>query len=339
MEPVGKDLHSGIQSEFLKRIRELKGKTDSLSTPVFDKQTANEVLSKWTDSLKNLTVIRNMPYVKADRAGDSWVFKLNDGKIIRPRVLIAAGDRKLMERLAIKVADSTQEMPLDYAGTSYRTSVASGKHVGGHGTATVFSLYSLLIADQENLIWLSPKENMLSGQAAGATAAYAAFYGTKTSASNLNAIQGELIHYKLALMPFADVSPDDPNWKAIQFVGLTGVMKAEIQEQKACFLPGKMVTIAEIKQPLKAFYSKAQLWFDDHAEGNLSLKLAIDLVCYVGNKSPESTLKAIEKNWKTGYKLSSDFDLEKVLTRREFALLLHDYLPPFNVNVDKRVKW
>jgi len=335
IDPLTTDLHSGIQAEFINRLRLMKGENDNPAIPAFDKQTASEVLSKWTDTLKNLTVIRNTPYTKADRAGNNWIFKLYDGKTIRASVLILAGDGQLLQRLKINTPVAIPETALDYTQTLYRTSVASGKQLHGGGTASVFSLYSLLIGNQENLIWLPPQEGMLIGQAAGATAAYAAFFGKKTSQSNLKTIQGELLNYKLALMPFADIGQNDPNWKAIQFVGLTGVIKADVKDGIATFLPDNSISLAEIKQPLKDFYYKAQLWFDDHQETDLSLKLAIDLVSYVGNKSPESVTRELEKKWKTTYKLNSDFLLEKIVTRREFALLLQDYLPPFHVNVDK----
>lgn len=333
--PLTADLHSGIQAEFIKRLQLKKGTGDSLTIPAFDKQMANEVLGKWTDTLKNLTVIKNTPYTKADRAGNNWFFKLSDGKTIRASVLILTGEESLLQRLNIPAPEAIKETALDYAQTRYRTSIASGKQLHGGGTASFFSLYNLLIDKQENLIWLPWQEAMLLGQAAGATGAYAAFFNKKTSESNLKAIQGELLNYKLALMPFADIVQSDPNWKAIQFVGLTGVIKADVKNGAARFLPDNPVSLAEIKQPLKDFYYKAQIWFDDHQEADLSLKLAIDLVCYVGNKSPESVPRELQKKWKTTYKLNSDYDLERTVTRREFALILQDYLPPFNVNVDK----
>jgi len=326
VNPIGGDLNSGIQAEFLRRLNNSQ-----------DKQIANEVLTKWTDTLKNLTVIKNALWVKADRSGSSWSFKLNDGQTIKARILINAGDVKLQNALKIDNLPTSHEIPLNYDATLYRTSVAAGKQVKGT-TATVFSMYNFFIPEQENLLWLKGDESMLIGQAAGATAAYAGFFGVKTSEVNLKAIQGELINYKLALMPFADVKHDDPNWKAIQFVGVTGIIKGNIQNTKVEFSPNSLVTIDDIKQPIKDFYYKAQIWFDDYKGSTLTLKAAIELICYVGQKSRESTPKEIEKKWKATYKLDSDFDLNKQINRRELAVILHDYMPPFNVNVDKNGK-
>ena len=70
----------------------------------------------------------------------------------------------------------------------------------------------------------------------------------------------------------------------------------------------------------------------------MTLSSTLDMICYVGNKSPENTRKEVEKKWKTGYNFKSDFDLNKVINRREFAALLQDYMPPFNVNIDNKGK-
>lgn len=337
INPIGNDFNSGIQADFFKKINIAKGIKDSLAISSFDKKLANEVLTKWTDSLKNLTVIRNVMWTKADRSGNNWSFKLSDGQTIKPLVLIVAGDTKLQSALGIKKLPTIYETPLNYANPVYRTSVSSGKLINGNNTS-VFSMYNLFVPDQENLIWLKVDEGMLIGQAAGATAAYAGFYGTKLSEVKLKATQGELINYKLAVMPFVDIVSNDPNWKAIQFVGVTGVIKGEAAKHGLLFMPDQSVTIEEIKQPFKDLYYKAQIWFDDHKETDLTLQLAIDMICYVGQKSPENLPKEIEKKWKTSYKFNSTFDLGKKITRREFAAILQDYMPPFNVNVDKNGK-
>ena len=70
----------------------------------------------------------------------------------------------------------------------------------------------------------------------------------------------------------------------------------------------------------------------------MTLSSTLDLICYVGNKSPENTKKEVEKKWKTNYKFESEFELNKQINRQEFATLLQDYLPPFNVNIDNRGK-
>jgi hypothetical protein len=332
INPVSNDINSGLQADFLEKIKQ----QDSTATRSFTKNMANEVLKKWTDSTKNLTVIKEILWVKAARAGKNWSFKLSNGSTLNAKVLVNVADSKLNDALKITVPKNNW-VKLDYATTIYRTSVASGKFTET-SHANLFSMYDLFVPLQENLVWISDFNSMLIGQGAGATAAYAAFFKTKTSLANLKTIQGELLNYKLNLVPFEDVKNDDPNWKAIQMVGLTGVLKGDVKTDKVLFAPEKEVSASEIKQPLKDFFYKAQIWFDDHEDSTMTLSSTLDLICYVGNKSPENTKKEVEKKWKTTYRFASNFELTKLINRREFAVLLQDYLPPFNVNVDNKGK-
>lgn len=328
------DFSSGIQAELLTEIKKQSGINDSLNLATIDKHLANKVLSQLTDTIKNLAIIRDLNWVRAARSGKNWNFRLSNRQTIRPKVLVLAGDARLKESLMLKEVSPAQASPLDYSQTLYRTSIAAGTFLN-KTTSTIVSLYSFLTPSQENLILLRENESMLIGQAAGAIAAYAGFFGANTSSANLKIIQGELINYKLAVMPFTDIRSDDPNWKAIQMLGLSGVIKAENIEHSTHFSALNPVSTEEIKQPLKDFFYKAQIWFDDYKAETMTVESTISLICYVGNKSAESTLKEIEKKWKSSYKFTRNFDLKSTINRREFAVLLQDYMPPFNVNVDK----
>ena len=333
ISPISGNLSSGIEATFLKKIIAAKQIQDSTETPVFNKQMANDVLTTWAESLKNLTIIKNTLWVKADRAGKNWSFKLSDGRSIRPKILINPADSKLNDALKITASSTNSWTKLDYNNTIYRTSISAGKLANGT-VGNIFSMYQLLVPLQENLVWVNDAQSMLLGQAAGATAAYAAFFDTKTSLSNVKTIQGELVNYKLAIVPYIDIQQPDTNWKAIQMVGLTGVIKGEIEENTIKFLPNKGVSTEEIKQPLKDFYYKAQIWFDDYKSPQMTIGSTIDMICYVGNKSIENTKKELAKKWKTTYQFKTDLDLNREINRREFAVLLQDYMPPFNVNID-----
>lgn len=327
LSPVGKDQNSGIAAEFLKRL-----KTDN-----FDNAAANAVLKTWTDSLKNLTVIRNASWVKFKRSGNGWAMELKDGKKIKAEVLVYADKSgKADQALEIPRAKAAALwQPFSYENNTYRTSIAAGYFINNN-TANVLSLYQFLNPLQENLVTLDPaRESFAAGQAAGATAAYAAFFKRKTSESNLKIIQGELINYKQSIVPFKDISPADSNWKAIQFIGVTGVLKADLSGAEAHFRPDQAVTTEEIRQVIKEYYYKAQIWFDDHKEQQMSIAGVLDLVSVVGNKSLKNTTEEVKKKWKAVYHFDSEFDPGRVVTRREFAVLVSEYLKPFDVNIDK----
>jgi hypothetical protein len=326
LSPVGKDQNSGIAAEFLKRL-----KTDN-----FDNTAANAVLKTWTDSLKNLTVIRNASWVKFKRSGNGWAMEFKDGKKIKAEVLVNADKSGRVEQaLEIPKVKAALWQPFSYENKTYRTSVAAG-YFTNDNTANVLSLYRFLDPLQENLVALDPaQESFAAGQAAGATAAYAAFFKRKTSESNLKVIQGELINYKQSIVPFKDISPADSNWKAIQFIGVTGVLKADFSGSEAHFRPDQSVTTEEIRQVIKEYYYKAQIWFDDYKEQQMSMAGVLDLISVVGNKSLKNTTEEVKKKWKTVYHFNSEFEPGRVVTRREFAVLVNEYLKPFDVNIDR----
>lgn len=320
--------NKAFYQDFLKRETE-NANSLNIAKPKPDRKKPLRVT---VDSTLLLNVINNTPYTEINRSGNGWEIKLAKDKTIKARILVLADNPdKLMGALKIASLNPASSSTLNYTENIYRTTVTSVASAG----ASFLSLYSLLIPDQENLLYID-KDQFEIGRAAGATAAYAAFFNTKTSLSNLKSIQGELLAYKHALMPFEDIKPVDSNWLAIQKVGVTGVIKAEIKQKKAYFNPEEQVTYDEIKQPIKDYYYKAQIWFDDHQHIPINLENAISLVCYVGNKSVEATKAELQKRWNKNYKFSSKYDLKKVLTRREFAVIINEYLKPFDVvNIDK----
>lgn len=326
LSPVGKDANSGIAAEFLKRL-----KADN-----FDNATANAVLKTWMDSLKNLTVMRNASWVKFKRSGNGWAMELKDGKKIKAEVLVNADKSgKVDEDLQLSRVKTPLWQSFNYENNTYRTSIAAG-YFSNNNTANILSLYRFLDPLQENLVALDPaQESFAAGQAAGATAAYASFYKLKTSESNLKTIQGELINYKQDIVPFKDITQADSNWRAIQFIGLAGLLKADISGEQRYFRPEQPVTSEEVKPVIKEYYYKAQIWFDDHKSDQMTIGNVLDMVCVVGHKALKNTTEEVKKKWKTTYHFNTEFDPGRVVTRREFAVLVSEYLKPFDVKIDR----
>ena len=322
-----KSVVSGIERDFLKAINNGK--------QVSPQENTNDLIKLFTDTIKNLTIIKNASWTKFKRSGGGWVVELSAKNSIKAEVLVDADHSgKLKQALQL-----TYKLPswqaLNYDTTLYKTSIAAGFQLGSTN-ASFLSLYQFLIPEQNNLLALNPEQESFSGgQAAGATAAYAAFFHNKTSESNLKKIQGELINFRLSIMPFSDVNDLDSNWKAMQFMGLSGILKADLSAGTALFQPEKAVTTAEITQPLKNHFYKAQIWFDDHKGQDMTIGATIDLVCYTGGRSPVTTRAEILKYWKTKFKFKSEFDEKRIINRREFSMLFYSYNNPFNVTVDK----
>lgn len=323
---------NGIAATFEKNAKRYLKLADSVVLPVLDVATANAVVRYWADSSKFLSIFTNTAYSDLKRSGNGWSLKLGNGRELKSKILIITDEPKmLLAALKITELKPSETDTLTYKNNLYRTTVAGIIAA----KPRILSLYSILNTRQDNLIYFTAG-TLEIGQAAGATAAYAAFYGKKTSESNLKAIQGELLSYKLQLMPFADVQITDTNWLAIQKIGITGILKADISGGKALFNPDKEVSYNEIKQPIKDYYYKAQIWFDDHQDVPINLKNMIGMISYVGNKANDATLKTIKTNWSKSYGFKSDFNLDRVLTRREFAEVITQFLKPFDdVNIGK----
>ncbi|RZL37418.1 MAG: hypothetical protein EOP00_28655 [Pedobacter sp.] len=322
---------NGVIKAFEKRARKSLKLADSVPLPEMTNQIINAVIKNWSDSSKLLDVINNTNYYEIKRSGSGWEAKLTKEKSIKAKVLVITDNiEKVLPALKIESLKPAETNTINYTENLYRTTIA-----GINGTSNYLSLYNLLIPNQENILYIKG-DDLEIGQAAGATVRDAVFFKTKTSLSNLKRIQGELLSYKLSLIPFEDIKITDSNWLAIQKVGITGILKADIKNGKVYFNPEKEVTYDEIKQPIKDYYYKAQIWFDDHQNIPINLENTISMVCYVGNKAIDATKTEIEKKWKKNYKFSSKYDLKKVLTRREFAVIINEFLKPFDeVNVDK----
>lgn len=331
----GGNLSSGIEAELIKRLKVSDQSKEVQMQTFSDKAKVSVAIKSWTDTLKNLTIIKNASWIKLKKSGSGWSIQLNDGRTVKATALINA-DRSGKVNEAIVVQNFNKPWhAFTYENNLYRTSIASGEQVQNVSSNVLF-LSDLVVPEQENLVVLNAQiESIAAGQAAGATAAYAAFFKTKISEAPLKSIQGELINYKLSPMPFADIKVTDSNWKSIQLLGLSGFLKADIVNGVANFKPEQLVSTAEIKEPIKEYYYKAQIWFDDNKEPQMTIGSTLSLVCYVGGKSPKNTEDEIKKNWSKLYNFKTEYDPKRNITRREFAALVNDYLKPFSVNIDK----
>jgi len=209
--------NSGIRANFLKLT--LKARTDSISRIVnpFSQAIASDVLKEWTDTIKNLTIMRNTTWQKIEKSGKGWDVKLKDGKTIKVNVVVdATANGALAAKAGIpfdqatgyyKMAISLNQATIEhfYDNRLYRTSVGIG--ISGNQGFTV-PLGSLVAAGAENLILagrlpvlkgakqLEPA-TMAIGQAAGATAAFCSFFGTNYYIVNSAHIASKILNKDL----------------------------------------------------------------------------------------------------------------------------------------------
>lgn len=313
--PLGQitvNLSSGITAELLKKTN---GNISAGHSDV--------IIQKWLDSTKNLSLIQVQEALAPTPSGSGWQLRLDDGRRIKARISI------------VSKAVASNPILIDYTQNLYRTSLVSGIfQQQGNTRATFLNIQDFLDPKAENAVFVAVSD-IQAAQAAGAIGAYAAFFKTKASLSNLKRVQGELLGYKSALVPLEDVIPADTSWRAIQNLTLMGVLKPVFRSGKLYFNPRQEVQVEEVKQPIKDLFYKAQIWFDDNPSGSMTLAKTISLLCYVGNKSEESVRSFLEKKWKTDFKNEGILDYAKPLSREAFSILVNDYLKPADVTIDK----
>jgi len=180
---------------------------------------------------------------------------------------------------------------------------------------------------------------MILGQGVGATAAFCAFFKTTTKHLHVRIIQGEILDYKGYLVPITDMTQNDPHWRAVQQICATGllkgVQKTNGDKVEIRFEPDDIVSTEEIKPFLLELYTRAFLWFnkekpaDKFTVGNL-----LSLISDYTLTDPKTLQLHLQKAWAPQFKLTGTFDLNRPVTRMEFAVLTNKYLNPFAKTVD-----
>ena len=368
---ANKQLPYGTWGEFSELVRDHYKATAGYDTTQnaalkFEPQTGADVLKSMTDTVKNLTIYLNAPFATIKKDGDRWEVSLTqNGKTIyvKARVVI---DATVNGDVAVKAgAKLTQGLNLRTINSlnSYRTSIATGDALPGEpfdAAAPVNSyppypafcipISAVVLRDADNIL-ITEKAlpegkdvqylplQLALGQGVGTVAAYCAFFKTTTQNLKVRIIQGELLDFKGYLLPFTDISQHDPYWRAIQQVCATGLLKGKQQvnggNAQFVFMPDSAVTTAEVKPFLTEIYTRAFLWFNKEKTGEkFTVANTLSLISDYTLTDPLLLKGSISKAWKTQYKFKDDFDLNRPINRREFAILINKFLNPFARTVD-----
>jgi hypothetical protein len=188
-----------------------------------------------------------------------------------------------------------------------------------------------------------PSVQMTLGQGVGTVAGYCAFFKTTTKHLDVRKVQTEILDYKGYLMPFVDVPHTDRYFRSIQQVGvsgmLRGVQKTVGKTTAVYFLPDSAVLTSEVKPVMLDMFTVAFLWFNKNKPGEVfTVGNLLSFISQMTLMDPETLQLNMKKNWKTRYKFTSDFDVTRPVTRREFAILANQYFNPFARAVDMNGK-
>lgn len=370
--PAGGGVQSGIWMELIKKVIEYQDKLPGAKPHLlsqFNSGVAANVLTQIADTVKNLAIDTNTKFVSIKKDGDRWEVAIStDGKtqIIKPRVVIDATENGEVMIKAGGKWNLGDLLDMNYETNSYRTSISMGdarpvikSDMLEPRSGYYVPIKALIAKGIDNMIiaglqWPEQIEgepkiskalatlyfhsDISLGQGAGVTAAYCAFFKTTTANLNVRAIQVELLDFKGYLLPFADISTD-PYWRAIQQVCATGMLKGKQKmidgRQQFLFMPDSIVTTAEIKPVLTEIYTRAFLWFNREKPGKeFTIGNLLSFISEITLTEPDNLQRKIEKEWSAQYKFKSAFDMDRPITRREFAILTNKYLNPFARTVD-----
>jgi len=135
------------------------------------------------------------------------------------------------------------------------------------------------------------------------------------------------------------VPQKDIHWRAVQQICATGLLKG-VQKTNGDkieihFEPDDVVSTEEIKPFLLELYTRAFLWFNKEKPGDkFTVGNLLSLISDYTLTDPKTLQLHLQKAWVTQFKLAGTFDLNRPVTRMEFAVLTNKYLNPFAKTVD-----
>lgn len=325
---------TGIWAELVKKYGEKQGVDFATKDNIrLAADTLSTVLKAICDTVKNLEILPNTAIRELKKSGNGWQVRLSNGEKLSVRVLVDASANRSLLNLSGGTAPASGIVKAGWNEAITRTSVAA------LDSGQVLPIRSLIAEKVDNVILVPDVKSIRSllhaGQAAGASAAYCAFFKTDTKNLNVRMIQGELLNYKSSLIPLYDVLPSDTNFIKIQHLAASGLLNRGIAEKNnsAFWMSENNVSTEELKSLMKAFYSRSQIWFADHSSAKLSIEETINLLMYTATRG-EELRKVIEKDWKTEFGFKNDYDAKRPISRYELAVLMDTYLKPFSVRID-----
>ena len=327
-----------------------EGKKDSVHREQVNSGNAVQIMKSITDTVKNLTVMLNTRIRKIEKDGKGWEIKLENGRTVKTDIVIDAGEQQAVASMLKIVPDQTI-IQLSTWITSpqstprlFRSAVAWGLRQTNNKTSEyLIPAATLMPAGNENIFLIPPTakgvhpQTMLAGQAAGASAAFCAFFKTTSKNLNIRVTQGEMLAYDARIIPYADIVFNDRHALSFQHTGLSGLLKAKMvsigDKEEFVFDTAGTISSEELRVPMKEFYSRSQLWFADHKKDTLTIDDVISLLMFTATRGAELR-REIEQGWKSSFKFSSNYDPKRAINRREFSVLSNAYLQPFNNRID-----
>ncbi|MDR0507204.1 MAG: FAD-dependent oxidoreductase [Dysgonamonadaceae bacterium] len=173
---------------------------------------------------------------------------------------------------------------------------------------------------------------LLTGQAAGILAALSVSQNKQPRAVAVRQVQEYLLNVGAYIMPLYDVSPKDNDFRAIQRITATGILKTAGEPygwaNRTWFYPDKVITVSEFVDGLRELYPNIP------STDNISSLTVNDFFNYTQKISGEISVSERQKIWESVSEKT--YSPQSILNRRETAVLLDFCLNPFAKQVNHR---
>jgi FAD dependent oxidoreductase len=172
---------------------------------------------------------------------------------------------------------------------------------------------------------------MLTGQAAGVLAALAVQQKKQPRKINIREVQQKLLNASAYIMPYIDVPPSHPYFKAIQKIGATGILKGTgipfKWANQTWFYPDSTITVGEFYKGLNEYFGIEIYTSGINNDSILNTQTIIkDILYFKLNKPHRNDIL------QTGKELGlENLILNRPIKRFEIAVLIDYYLKPFEL--------
>jgi hypothetical protein len=181
---------------------------------------------------------------------------------------------------------------------------------------------------------------LLIGQASGTLAALAVQNGVSPADVPARQVQKALLDAGAYIQPYADVTPSESYWEAVQRIGATGIIKGEGKNEGwanlTLFHPDSVMTSAALTEGIKEMIPDFEFNFKGtfvtvEEAGQAAMKTGISVG--TGEKTESDLLlQKIEKIWEE-YHFGA-FLPDAPVSRCQTAVIFQKIANPFNVEID-----
>lgn len=182
---------------------------------------------------------------------------------------------------------------------------------------------------------------LLIGQAAGTLAALSVLEKNTPRNISVRRVQSFILEKGGYLMPFYDIKPNHPHFKAIQRIGATGLLRGIPEpykwENRTWFYPDSTIQNKDFLPPFDDFGFDIKDMSPAQANRTVTVREATALAFAMMDKKPdisfEGFLEGVGRNWETRLMLKN-FNTDRPITRLEVAVLFDRIAKPFDKEVD-----